>query len=220
METGISRLYYNEREAIEHTHPKVKATVQYIDGRFPGFSKINDSDFSTDGSNELIDSFPNTERYSCMGYITMKQNFAFEKAARFDALLKTACDEYIKGDWNLFCKNLEKFVDSGEAGHLLNIKYTVLSGDPRNIIAKPRLFLNPGRFSMGERHHHFLFEKRHMGSRTIATKPDVEGIEIVHDNRVRPRWRDQLMTKYQEAAQGERDAPAYKRIRYVRNDLY
>lgn len=199
MKVGIIRLYYNEKQAILKTHPKVGATVQYFDGRFPSFEKIGDSDLSTDGSNDAIKSFPDTEIYECPGYITDKLTFAFQKAGKFDAVLLLSCDEWIEGDWEEFCKNVQKMIESGDQRMIYNVNFKVISGDPRiNMIAKPRLFVDPASFSVQETHWKYHYKNGPCYSAVSSIKSDIEGITIMHDNRVRPEWRDNLMTKYQQ----------------------
>lgn len=210
MKVCIARLYYNEKPAIQKTHPQVDAPVLYFDGRFPDFQQINGSDFSTDGSNELIDSLPNAQRFKFAGYITEKLTYLFKTAGAqgYDALLLLSCDEWIAGDWGQFCQDIEAFVKSGDTRKLLNVKFTVLSGDPRtDMQAKPRLFIDPDRFSVQDRHWMYYFDGKLLTFETTAPVADVEGIGIMHDNRIRPKERDDMMTQYQQIPQSQRDGP-------------
>lgn len=208
-EIVVGRMYYNEIQAIAETHPKEPAHVQYIDGRFPDFAKINDSDFSTDGSNELIDSFPNAERYEFAGYIIDKLNFLFQQVGKYDAMLLLSCDEWIEGDWSQFTKNLQTLMECGDERKILNVRFTVKEGSADSgrlwLKTKPRLFVNPSHFSVKDRHWKYHYDGKFLKGDAYVEESDIEGIEIFHDNRVRSQERDDMMTLYQQILQEKRD---------------
>lgn len=212
MKIAIGRMYYNEREAIEKTHPNVDATVLYFDGRFPSFDRIGDSDYSTDGSNELIATFQNAELHRCADYITKKMSAMFHEAGRFDAMLLLSCDERIEGDWNAFVRNAERAIAERPSDRLFNVPF-VVHDKAVAFKSKPRLFIRPGTITVGEKHWHYWSEGRRLNQHAILGEnlnPPVQGITIHHDTNIRPKWRDDLMTKYQRAApQSIRDSPGY-----------
>ncbi|MBI5697878.1 MAG: hypothetical protein HZC29_05210 [Thaumarchaeota archaeon] len=98
-------------------------------------------------------------------------------------------------------------IKSGDQRMIYNVKFRIISGDPRKLEAKPRLFVDPGNFSVKETHWKYHYKNGPCYSAVSSIKADIEGITIFHDNRVRPEWRDNLMTKYQqEMSPAQRDA--------------
>jgi len=204
MKIVISRLTYNEFDAILKTHPRYCDT-QYVDGRFPAFTKIKDSDVSTDGSIRLIQSYPNTQYFQFFGSYLDKINYQFQMAKDYDVMIMLSCDEYIEGDWNNFVKNLEWSMRVHPDKRIFNIPFKVISGDDRPIKSKDRIFVDPKNWTVLDRHWRYRYKGKEELHRAWYMDADINGITIVHDDTVRNKKRNKLMTKYQKIPEAVAD---------------
>lgn len=197
MKIVISRMHYNEYDAILKTHPKF-CQVQYVDGRFPDFPKIDDCNSSTDGSNGLIDSFENAELHSFSGKIIPKTNYQFQLAKDYDVMILLACDEYIVGDWQKFTKEIERLYNEEPNKTKLTIPFEVVSGDLRPMKSKDRIFFDPANWKVVDWHWNYYYKNQKSQTRNMMANADITSIKIVHDDRVRDPARNELMKIYQD----------------------
>lgn len=197
LKIGISRLYYNEYDAIRKTHPD-QCKVQYVDGRFPAFTKINDSDFSTDGSNELIAKFKNAERFEFFGSLNNKLNYGFKIAKEFDVMIILSCDEYLIGDIEEFLQELKYKMRVHPDQKIFNLPFKVVSGDDRPLKSKDRIFIDPSNWSVGKNHWEYLYKGKPQKHRQWFMEADITSLKIIHDDGVRETTRNKLMTQYQK----------------------
>lgn len=207
---------YNDATAWKRTGDNCrdhKLLVIMDDGRFPGFKKINGSDNSTDGSKELILSYPNT-MYFAHGedYEEAKFNFAMHLAAKmgFEYVILLGSDEWIVGDIGKLVNELDKRMIKlpaweSQAFHCAIDEHQAQNKWNRFITESPKIYYGPG--LLRTRFTHWLrysstqiartqkddplavFQKRLLGEKTIV---------IHHDDSIRGKERNQLMTKFQD----------------------
>lgn len=183
------------------------------DGRFPGFKQIGGSDNSTDGSKELILSYPNT-MYFAHGedYEEAKFNFAMHLAAKmgFKYVILLGSDEWIVGDIQKTLDELNKRMKDlpeweSQAFHNAIDEHQAQNKWNRFLTESPKLYYCPG--LLRTRFTHWLrysatqvardgkdvplatFQRRLLGERTIT---------IHHDDSIREKSRNDLMTKFQD----------------------
>jgi len=201
MKFVISRMHYNEYDAILKTHPYF-CKVQYVDGRFPDFTKIDNCDSSTDGSNGLIDSFENAELHTCSEGIIEKTNYQFQCAGDYDVMIILACDEYIVGDWKKFIDELESLVKENPDIKQFYLPFEILSGDSRPLTSKNRVFIDPSNWSVKNYHWRYYYKNVEGVALQSSTEPMIQSIKIIHDDRVRDPKRNELMKLYQDKGEG------------------
>lgn len=183
------------------------------DGRFPGFRKINGSDNSTDGSKELILSYPNT-MYFAHGedYEEAKFNFAMHLASKmgFEYVILLGSDEWIVGNiWSLLAELDKRMLNLPEF-ESQSFQTAVDEHQPQNkwnkfITQSPKVYYGPG--LLRTRYSHWLRysatqiakEQRdlplHEHQRVL---PGEKTIVIHHDDSIRGKERNDFMTKFQD----------------------
>lgn len=192
--------YLNEVDGIQHhvdTMGKIPFDARiYVDGKFPDFQA--EYNYSTDGSNEIIKSMPNTHLISGGDITEMeKNNLAFELAGKLDLdfLIQCDADEWMEFDKTIFEESFNQEMHSTNTFQYM-IRFTNhFSSPPRIINFLPRLFFKPG-FIRCENIHWWFYA---FGNRiTVDPSLFIDGIHMYHDDRVRSVSRNDLMNKYQE----------------------
>lgn len=175
------------------------------DGRVHGFAKINSSDLSTDGFTEKLKEMPNTHvlEAGLTKPQSQKQKFdAFEYALSlgFDTMIMLGCDEYLTGDWNLFCRNLEKRLQYNmPRKYFMNLDNRAIQEKWNNYTNQiGRIYVRADLMYRNYCHYGWCWDNKGEEHMVITEEKPVNGVTIVHDDSIRPDWRNELMDKYQE----------------------
>jgi len=180
------------------------------DGRFPGFKQIGGSDNSTDGSKELILSYPNT-MYFAHGedYEEAKFNFAMHLAAKmgFDYVILLGSDEWIVGDVNELVKVLDERMKTLPAFESQAFQVAIDEHQSQNkwnrfITESPKIYYGPGllrtRFTHWLRYCGTCIAKDNLDHPLYHVQRRICTIVIHHDDSIRGKDRNDLMTKFQD----------------------
>lgn len=159
MRKVIACSVFNDKDSFKRhlsSLPKVNKDFLHIviDGRYRGFNYP--SSLSNDGTRELallnnsmlIDA-PDLNEVE-------KRQIYFNLASKSDVIIAVDSDEYLEGDWDLFCKELDDFskLIKGNNPLCLGIElYNPLHSkwDPR-----PRIWFNAYNIKMGPRHFEYI----------------------------------------------------------------
>lgn len=182
-----------------------------IDVRFPGFPKIRKTDYSTDGTDDLVESYPNT-LYLRIGesFEENASNFAYHIAAKmgFEFVLRVDSDEYIEGNVGSLLQDLDKRLKDLPKLHpqVFNIAFVEHSkSDHFNVFRTEheRIFYMPGLLRM--RHlHYFPYSAVNYIESDGRLYPQIRRIPgektvIIHqDDSIRDKKRNKLMLEFQD----------------------
>jgi len=163
-----------------------------IDGAFPLFEHEGKSK-SDDGTREIIQSYDNTILLDTgFNFMPVKNNLAFHTAGKlgFDACLIVGADEYLEGNINKLTIPIDiPLAQVALEEHNPTGKYNKWESH------NPRLVINP-MFVTCKDVHWFYFYMNELIAFDQA--PIVEGITIHCDDTLRPKERDDKMTRYQD----------------------
>ena len=173
------------------------------DGRFHNFQKIDESDFSTDGSRFLVQSFKNITLINCGPcYVDEKLNVLFHEAAKqgYNHAILLGSDEDIEGDIELLKKELEKF--SEKEPLLISVpfeeKNPKLDKPPKFI---ERIFYMPGLIRAKGTYQSFYSaadQAKGISNPMNSNPVSIDAITIHHDSTIRTKERNELMKNYQK----------------------
>jgi len=198
--------FYNDFKALQRLllHlSEIDLPVILCDGRFHNFKKIDDSDLSTDGSRFLVAGFKNATLIEAgPSHIEEKFNKLFHEAARlgYTHAVLLGCDEYPDGDIRILKENLEKIDQTGPM--LISIPFE----EHKQKLDKPkefieRIFFMPGLITSKEGHNSFFSTSDNDTDNKDQMEPYsvvIKGITIHHDNSIRNKERNELMSDYQQ----------------------
>ena len=187
--------------------------VMVGDGRFKypdrEFPKIDNADCSTDElvlfceQHPIIDYF-----YHEPAPEQEKLNFAMERAYKqgYKVFIMIGADAYLTGDIDEFVLNLDREITKLDINEPVNLKlqfkehYPTAKWNFSGHVAKmPRIYYNY--HNMEARNLHWLMYKKGEKDDTKHLTPAdilIYGLVLHHDNSVRPKERDILMTLYQD----------------------
>ena len=198
---------YNDEDALRRCLSKLKKlgiTALVGDGRFTDFPQINGSDHSTDGTVELAKSFGAHYFQHKPMREQDKFNMALDIAKKLDYEVFMYCgsDAYFEGNIDEFLLSLQRYYEQ----YAVEPSQLLVWTEEKQPEAKwnntgsrqPRVILNY--WKMEARYLHWtMFEKGSPDSQPLAPVGDLlDGIKLIHDNSVRPKERDDMMTKYQD----------------------
>lgn len=194
--------FYNDIDGMKRLYDslhKHKINSIWADGRFEGFTRINNSDFSTDGSREFIKSKDDTLLITLPPMLECdNKSILLQEAGEYDYAIQFGCDEYPTGNFDELVNNLDKITDESPA--IYRVRVVV---DESDTTGRPlskdgmteKIFYKPHRIKCHNTHwSHFVdeSEKPH-----ISPEKAVDGITIHHDQSVREQSRERLMDIYQ-----------------------
>jgi hypothetical protein len=194
MRIAAGLIFYNDLTSLQRLMPTLKKceAVYAIDGRFISFP--GDSDLSTDGSREYLQSFSNVKLIDMSIGLEQSKRNAFLKAAEadgFDAIFVLDADEYIEGDWDEFVKECnDKIASTG----VYMVK--VWMGNTFNSF--PRLIYPISEFEYYPAH--YSLRRKSTGEYLWASDFDVgeiKSIRLWHDDDLRTKDRIAMMSGYQ-----------------------
>ncbi len=189
MKIAGGLIFFDDCKSLERCLPSLINidTVFCIDGRFAMYDCTTNSDLSTDGSRELVLSYPNTVLVDYPGVSEVdKRNKYLQLAKNYDWLLIIDSDEYVIEFDRLQLAEIKE-------GNIFCINFNNL-GHPT---IAPRLWRKPYEMEYLEAHN--IFRKRGTGQiqRSTAGGPIIEGIAMASDDSLRTRDREAAATAYQ-----------------------
>jgi hypothetical protein len=188
---------YNDIEALTRlldTAHEQNTKVLVMDGRFIDFPQINGSDLSTDGTKELTEKTGNYYMPfdPCLEQDKYTAGLKFGHSKGYRYVMWMASDEYLQGSMDTFVKILDRFsitepriILVNYEEHNLNSKYA------HDFKTQPRVHVNYKDIYYKNVHWH-----AYIGDRRIKADGRVGGIIIHHDDRIRPKKRDEMMDDY------------------------
>ena len=177
---AVGYCYYNDLRSIQRGLPTFVNDVDFvfaIDGRF---SMRDDEDYSTDGSTEFLQTFPNVIIRKFIGMEHEKRNQYLELADEMevDVLLIIDTDEYVKNaDWEQFRFHLSKIVNYAD-----NIQGVKFYSMPDQWSSYPRIWLRPNEIRYWKTHNIFVVNGNLVRS---PNRTPVKGIEMGMDDSLR-----------------------------------
>jgi hypothetical protein len=197
---------YNDAEALERNLTyldKIGIKALVIDGRFTDFPQINDNDVSTDETFEVATKHG---AHYVMAHPMREQekfNLALEIARErgHEVFMYCGADTYYEADVNEFMINLQRFYEQYVTTPTQLMVFTEeLQPDSKwnnTGTRQPRIILNY--WKMEARHLHWtMYEKGAPDTQPLSPITElVDGIKLYHDNSIRPKERDDMMTDYQ-----------------------
>ena len=192
MKIAIGYCYYNDLKSIQRGLPTLVNEVDLIFAVDGKFSLRDGPDYSTDGSTEFLESFPNVIIEKFVGMEHDKRQRYVELAVKYDidVLIIIDSDEYVsEADWKTFKQNLEKILDSEDNIHGVNF-FT-----DGNITQYPRIWIRPHQIRYWNAH--CLFEVNGNVMRSPKSLKPVLGITLMMDDSLRSEDYLKDTTNYQ-----------------------
>jgi hypothetical protein len=175
-----------------------------IDGKFPNFP--SDSDLSTDGSRELVNSYTKCKLIDfCRSEIEKRSKY-LEYCSNYhvDVLLIIDSDEFVldNSDWKVFHDNLTKIiVDRDKSTKNVYAIEVQITGKSHGFLAYPRIWYKPGEMEYyGGRHYYFrnkdslIQNPPHQADHSLNL---IKGIKLGHDHCLRDQSHMQSRFEYQ-----------------------
>lgn len=197
----VGILFYNDIDGLNRLIPSLmRIGVSYydiiaFDGPFDLFDHMG-KDKSTDGSREFLEKI-GVKIIDC-GICTHieKTNKRFQGVAElgYDTMLVVDCDEYVLGSWGDMLKHLE-MCQSKMKYYTYASPFMDLDGFYHERALHQRIFLDPKNlYYQGA--HWWVF---HKSDPMMQVSRWILGcILIVHDSKVRPKYREDQMKDFQE----------------------
>ena len=184
MKIVAGLIHYNDLPSMKRTIQSIYDHVDYIiavDGKFSLREGVDD--YSTDGSNEYLQTLKKVIIKKFTGYEQDKRNIYMEEATKLkaDAILIIDTDEYIEGDWDTFKESLKDKL--GIPHNFLNIPLYYTSKDTT---PTPRICIRPHEVRYWKTHN---ITSNNGNLQRIKSKTNLEGISIKNDDTLRnPQW--------------------------------
>jgi hypothetical protein len=155
-------IFYNDYFSLERCLASLVngiGIIFAIDGKFPNF--LGDSNLSTDGSRDLVESyprcmlidFPRSEFEKCSKYL----EYCFTYSV--DILLIIDSDEFVlnNADWNIFRRNHKRTIfDRDKSKHNIYALKVQTVGKSHELLAYPRTWYKPAEMEYyGGQHYYF-----------------------------------------------------------------
>lgn len=172
-------------------------TIYVIDGRYPDYPTENNAEkYSTDGTSELVDAYPNC-KYIKLYAEQKDKRTRYLKECKYDFLLVLDADEYlVTTSWPTFQDQLYRYIvqmPERDRFYQYQIRY---QAEPDKIIMLPRLIYNPNRLIYTT---HWTLIADPVDNRTVASSSVIDGITIATNDLLRPYGRLQYDIDYQWA---------------------
>ena len=169
----------------------------WADGRFPNFQQINNSDISTDGLREFIQSKPDAElvtKDEGVDEMFNKLNKLLDSVGeKYDYVILMGCDELFEGDFDVLLNNLAMYDVGVPALYRVGINETDITDMTRKDAGIERVMYKPERFRVNKAHWRYFVD----GIQCLSYEKLIDGVIIKHDRTIRPKKRDDMMNDYQ-----------------------
>ncbi len=203
--------FYEDRKAGEKLFNRLEemeCPSIWCDGRFREFQIINGSDISTDGFREIIEAGKWSKLIEAPGLEVQKKWSLMFKTAGYDfkyAFL-FGCDEYPVGDFDLTIDKLPKHDADSPRLFRIMMKEKGKQGFWKDYDGpKERLFFRPDLIEVRESHWAFYDRNFKDGYPLLSPPTGESGLIFYHNNQLRDKKRDDLMSSYQKVrVPGER----------------
>jgi hypothetical protein len=211
-------IFFNDYASLKRCLDSLISDVDIIfaiDGKFPNFPA--DSDLSTDGSRELVQSysrcmlidFPRSEFEKRCKYLEYCSTYSA------DVLMIIDSDEFIldTADWKMFRGNLKRMIfDRDKSTHNVYALKVQSVGKSHEFLAYPRIWYKPTEMEYYGGRHYFFRNKDplvknlpHQGDHSLNV---ISGVELGHDHYFRSKYHMQSRLEYQTWLQNyERSLP-------------
>ena len=181
----------------------------WCDGRFKEFQIINSSDISTDGFREIIESGNYSQLIEAPGLeVQKKWSLMFKRAGLlgYKYAFLFGCDEYPVGDFDLTIDKLPPHDDDSPRLFRIMMKEKGKQGFWKDYDGpKERLFFRPDLIEVRESHWAFYDKSIKDGYPLLSPPTGESGLIFYHNNQLRDKERDDLMSSYQKVrVPGER----------------
>jgi len=198
--------FYNDFKALQRLlmHlSSMEIPSILCDGRFHNFQKVDESDFSTDGSRFLVQGFKDTKLIDCGPcYVDEKLNVLFHEAAKqgYSHCILLGSDEDIEGNIGLLKKELDQISTSEPL--LISIPFDEKNpkfDKPPSFIE--RLFYMPGLIRAKGSYQSFYSatdQAKGISDPMKSNPVSISSITIHHDSTIRTKERNELMKNYQK----------------------
>lgn len=193
-------IYYNALDNLKRLIPTIVDNVDYIfaiDGKFVDFPDT--SEFSTDGSTEYLQQFPNVKLAKMVGKEWDKRNKYLEMCRIYGVthLLILDSDECVMtANWPVFKENMERITKENPDKQMFSIRFLYNKSD---FTPYPRLWVRP--YEIEYYNAHCVFKNKTTGvmcQSTNAACVDITGIMCAGDDKL---WGKNYLSnsfKYQE----------------------
>lgn len=195
--------YYQDGKAgkrLEQNLEKLGIPSLWCNSRVIGFPKINNSDLSTDGFTEYLESKGHTVFNKGVTKVGESTNFLLQKAGElgYKYTITLGCDEYLEGDFQLFQDNLEKIpMDKPTKLRMPLVEHNVGGTNGGGNITE-RVVYMPEFVYIGDVHwiyyHNYYREPEIMAYENC---PIVLGLTVHHDDKIREDSRNKMMDEFQ-----------------------
>lgn len=205
MKVGVGLSFYNDVHGLsvllaslqDHVIEKILA----IDGRYPGFHSPDD--LSTDGSRQVVKSYPNTVLVDLPATQIQKRNkyLQLSKEYGLDFLLILDSDEYIIDvNWSVFKHACEESVRLDEYQYrIYDVRYQ--NEMEWDLGERPRVWFRPWEIRYDVKHYRWVIKAKckdrpvyegNCGRRLLP------GLTIKHHRSIRPEARNKAMDNYED----------------------
>jgi len=195
--------FYNDLDGMKRLYDSLHEygiDSIWVDGRFKVFTKINNSDQSTDGSREFIKSKPDATLCTLpVMFEYDSKSILLEKARDYDYAIQFGCDEYPVGDFDELVRNLDEISDGSPAVYRVNAVIDKADTTGRLLTKNgktEKIFCKPHRIKCHNTHWSHFIDSSDAPYRSLEKA--VGGITIHHDQSIRESSREELMDKYQK----------------------
>lgn len=189
---------YNDCNSLKRT---LQTTIEYfdriyvIDGRYPDYSKQTDSNYSTDGTEELTQSYDNVKYIPYFAEQKDKRT-RYLKECEYDFLLVIDADEYMIVDsWPTFQDQLQRKILNMPERHRYYQYHIDYQAEPNKKISLARLIYNPN--NLVYVNHWVMIADPIIDNKPVVSSTLIEGITLCTDESLRPVSRLQVDTDYQ-----------------------
>jgi len=215
--------YYQDRQAgerLEQNLEELGIPSLWCDSRVKGFTKINNSDLSTDGFTEYLESKGHTVLKLGLRNAGEATNILLRKAGElgYKYTMTLGCDEFLDGDVNLFESNL----DAIPKDEPMKLRIPFVEHNPNGVgnglghFAERVVYL-PQFVSVGDIHW-IYWHTYYRQPQPLATKkncPMVFGLTLHQDDTIRDGIRNKMMDEYQVS---QRKREREKLVELIKND--
>lgn len=182
----------------------------WCDGRFREFQQIGNSDISTDGFRQAVSDNPLATLIETPGMESNeKLNALFDEAARqgFRYCFLFGCDELPEGDFDTLLDNLPEHDPENPRIFRLMMIERGKNGFWKDFNGpKERVFFRPDLLEAKASHWAYFNKNAPDGFPLLSTPKAESGLVFYHNNQLRPKWRDDMMSSYQKLrVPGERE---------------
>jgi hypothetical protein len=204
---GAGIIFFNDYSSLKRCINSINEGVDIIfaiDGKFPTFP--GDSQFSTDGSRELVNSYSKCLLVDCPKSEFEKREKYLEYCALYtiDILLIIDSDEFVLNccDWETIRRDLKTAIfDRDKCEYNVYAVMLQCLENSQDFAPYPRLWYDPLQMEYYAGRH-YCFRNKDLNKNNIPNQPDfvsrvIEGIVLGHDHSLRSKYHLEGRSMYQ-----------------------